>query len=73
MDVFFREAIRERLRKLSLMPGLKRREHLHAYVFKTHQKLVQKNIEKLKMRRSELLYCSKRARPVPLHKQLQIF
>ena len=31
------------------------------------------NIERLKVRRSELLYCSKRARHIPIHKQLSIF
>ena len=40
MDIFFREAIHERFRKLSQLPYLKRMEHLNAYVAKTHNKLV---------------------------------
>ena len=45
-----------------------RSDYLKIYVKKTKQKLIAKNIEKLRTRRSELLYCSKRARPIPLHK-----
>lgn len=71
LDEFLRESFRVRFFKP--LPFVRRGDNLRAYVLKTHMILVQKNIEKLKLRRSELLYCSKRARPIPIHKQLSIF
>ena len=74
MDVFLREATRERLKRMaSVGSTLRREENLRTYVAKTHRLLVLKNIERLKARRSELLYCSKRARPIPMHKQLHVY
>ena len=52
---------------------LNRCDVIKAYVESTHQKIVQRNIERLKVRRAELLYCSKRARAIPLHKQVGFF
>ena len=66
LGVFYREAMRDRCLKQKFVGN--RNENLKAYVEKTHKRIVAKNIEALKLRRSELLYCSKRARPISLHK-----
>ena len=69
MDVFLRETLRDRLVKQADVINYRRRSDLlKVYCDKTRQTLVRKNIDKLKLRRAELLYCSKRSRPIPLHK-----
>ena len=73
MDTFFIAAVKERFAKQQIRTAVRRSEQLKVYIVRTHQKIVSKNIERLKVRRSELLYCSKRARPIPMHKQLGIF
>ena len=61
-----------RARNIRLKQG-KRRDYglfIHLKAHDCKRKLIEKSIERLQQRRYELQYCSKRARPIPLYKQL---
>lgn len=70
MSTLISEVVRARATRLKRG---KRRDYslfIHLRAHDCKRKLIEKSMERLQQRRYELQYCSKRARPIPLYKQL---